>query len=104
MFTKQNALTKVNEFIESCKLNNIVFETAILFGSTANGKINEMSDIDLLVVSNKFGLDQWENAKILAPINKHFSMIDVHPFSKDYFLQGDPFINEIKRTGIKIIG
>jgi hypothetical protein len=31
-------------------------------------------------------------------------MIDAHTFSHSYFLNGDPFINEIKRTGIRIIG
>ena len=104
MFTKQDAISKATEFIESCKSSNIIFETAILFGSAANNKANEMSDIDLLLVSEQFGIDQWENAKIIAPINKHYSMIDAHTFSHSYFLNGDPFINEIKRTGIRIIG
>jgi|ERR1019366_4437310 predicted nucleotidyltransferase len=102
MFTKEFAIAKAKEFILSCKNNNIVFNNVILFGSATSGNTTQYSDIDLLLVSDSFGYDKWENAKLIAPINKHFSIIDAHTFPTAYYLQGDPLINEIKKTGIEI--
>jgi uncharacterized protein len=103
MLTREIAIDTAKAFINSCKEQNIVFSNAILFGSTVNGTISENSDIDLLLVSEQFGYNSWENAKLIAKINKKFSVIETHNFPKDYFQKGeDPFINEIKKTGFAI--
>src|ERR1700722_6560960 len=100
MLTREIAIAKAKEFIASCRNQNIIFKNVILFGSTVTGGATEYSDIDLLLVSYSFGYDKWENAKLIASVNKHFSLIDAHTFPTEYFIEGDPLINEIKRTGI----
>ena len=103
MLTRETAIATAQEFIEICKKNNIFFTNAILFGSTVNGSITKTSDIDLLLVSEQFGYNSWQNAKLIAKINKKYSIIEAHNFPKDYFLNGnDPFIKQIKETGIVI--
>ena len=102
MLTREIAIAQAKEFIVGCSNRNIVFNKVLLFGSAATGNTTEFSDIDLLLVSDSFGYDKWENAKLIAPVNKHFSTIDAHTFPTAYYLQGDPLINEIKRSGIEI--
>lgn len=102
MFTREFAIAKAKEFVLSCKKNNILFKNVILFGSAATNTHTQFSDIDLLLVSDSFGYNKWENSKLIAPINKHFSIIDAHTFPTAYYLKGDPLINEIKKTGIEI--
>jgi predicted nucleotidyltransferase len=103
MLTREIAIDTAKAFIANCKEHNINFSNAILFGSTVNGTSTEMLDIDLLLVFDQFGYNTWENAKLIAKINKKFSVIETHNFPKDYFLQdNDPFIKEVKKTGIAI--
>lgn len=102
MLTRETAIKTVKNFIKSCEESNITFSKVIMFGSTINGNPNEESDIDLLLVSDKFGYSKWENAKLIARVNKKFTSIEAHTFPTEYFLAGDPFINEVKRTGIEI--
>jgi predicted nucleotidyltransferase len=103
MLTKEIAIATAKEFIATCEKNNIFFTNAILFGSTVNGTVTETSDIDLLLVSEQFGYNSWENARLIAKYNKKFSIIETHNFPKDYFLQGnDPFIKEVKQTGLAL--
>lgn len=102
MLTREFAIATAKEFILSCEKSNIVFKNVILFGSAATNTTTEFSDIDLLLVSDSFGYNKWENSRLIAPINKHFSIIDAHTFPTAYYLKGDPLINEIKKTGIEL--
>ena len=102
MLTREIAINTVTDFLKSCEENSIFFEKVILFGSTVNGKAHAFSDIDVLLVSDQFGLSKWENAKLIARVNKKFSSIEAHTYPTKYYLKGDPFINEIKKTGIEI--
>jgi predicted nucleotidyltransferase len=102
MLTRETAIEQAKSFLQKCKEQNINITKAILFGSVVNGNLTEDSDIDLLLVSDLFGTNRWDNAKILANINKNFSSIDAHPFPTEYFITGDPFINEIKKYGLEI--
>ena len=103
MLTREIAINTVTDFVKNCEENNIIFKKVFLFGSTVNGNVHPFSDIDVLLVSDQFGLSKWENAKLIAPINRKFSSIEAHTYPTKYFLKGDPFINEIKRTGIEIV-
>lgn len=102
MFTRETAIETVKDFVQSCKAEHIEFTNVILFGSTVRNQANEDSDIDVLLVSDQFSFSRWENAKLIARIHKRFSFIDAHTFPTKYFRKGDPFINEIKRTGLEI--
>ena len=58
--------------------------------------------IFVALVSDIFSYNQFENAKLIAPINLKYLDIDLKTFPTDYFEEGDPFIYEINRTGIPI--
>jgi uncharacterized protein len=102
MDKKSNGKKIAMLFINACIQNGIPVSEAYLFGSWVNGKQDKWSDIDVALVANSFGRNIIENTKQTALINYQYSDIEVHHFSIDDFSLSDPFINEIKRTGIKI--
>ena len=79
-------------------------ETAYLFGSFAKGKSNQDSDIDLALIFKN--LDDSKRFDIQVQLMILASQIDTriepHPISHDDFYSGNPFVVEIKRTGIEI--
>jgi uncharacterized protein len=89
-------------FINACIQNGISISEAYLFGSWVKGKQDMWSDIDLALVANSFSRNIIDNTKQTALINYQYPDIEVHHFSIDDFSLSDPFINEIKRTGVKI--
>jgi predicted nucleotidyltransferase len=102
MLTRQNAIDITKEFIDECRKINLVFDRVILFGSLAKDINNDNTDIDLALVSSQFTSDRFENALMIAPITKNYLDIDAQTFPTEYFYKGDPFIQEILRTGIDI--
>jgi predicted nucleotidyltransferase len=102
MLNQESAINTINRFISACNKNNISFNKVILFGSLAKGNYNENSDIDLALVSDQFSGNPFSDWHLLSPINIKFSEIEPHPFTTQYFEESDPFIEEIKRTGIEI--
>ncbi len=103
MLTREIVIKTVHDFIKSCQAVNINFDKVILFGSAVKDNMNDFSDIDLLLVSDQFGYSKWENAKLIARINKKYSSIEAHTYPTDYFLEEeDPFIKEVVKTGIEL--
>jgi predicted nucleotidyltransferase len=84
------------------KYTNI--ESAYLFGSYAKGKSTKDSDIDLALIFRE--LDDAERFDIQVQLMLLASKIDLriepHPISYDDFYSGNPFVNEIQKTGLKI--
>ena len=74
----------------------------MLFGSQAAGTGRRDSDIDLFLVSSKFKRNSLDNWKMLAPVTARLYDVEPHPCPEKNFLKGDPFIDEVKRTGIEI--
>lgn len=102
MLNRKTAIDTVRAFVDACKENNITFNKVILFGSFAAGNFNKNSDVDIALVSDIFTGNPITDWHLLSPVNIKFSIIEPHPFPTDYFEKGDPFIDEIKRTGIII--
>ncbi len=79
-------------------------ESVYLFGSYAKGKSTDDSDIDLALIftnlddSRRFDI-QVQLMLLAAKID---SRIEPHPTSHEDFNSGNPFVVEIKKTGIKI--
>jgi predicted nucleotidyltransferase len=103
MLNRTIAIETVKSFVESCKENNVFFQKVILFGSTAQDTTNENSDIDVLLVSDQFGPSKWANLGLIARVNKKYRLIEPHLYPTSSYLSGDPFITEIKQTGVEII-
>ncbi len=75
-----------------------------LFGSYARGEQNEWSDVDIALVADSFTGVSFEDIKqfIDVTIKKPYFLFEYHTFNTQDFIAGDPFIDEIKRTGILI--
>jgi uncharacterized protein len=102
MLTRNDAIKIINNFINDCRNINIIFEKVIFFGSLSHDSASEDSDIDLALVSENFTGDRFHNNILIAPVLIKYLDIDAHTFPSYYFKNGDPFINEILRTGIVI--
>jgi predicted nucleotidyltransferase len=102
LFTKNDIIDLIKNFVTDCNSYDLKFDKVILFGSYAKNNQSEDSDIDLALISNQFSEDSFENALKIAPILLKYLNIDAVTFPSNYFENGDPFINEIKRTGLLI--
>lgn len=102
MLQRDVAIKTVKDFVGACKEKNILFNKVILFGSFANGTQREYSDIDVALVSDQFSGMPIADWRMLTPIVIRYSDIEPHPYTTKYFEEGDPLIEEIKRTGIEI--
>ncbi|MEP7128902.1 MAG: nucleotidyltransferase domain-containing protein [Chitinophagales bacterium] len=102
MADQTTAVKTAKDFIDACRTNGITISDAWLFGSSAKGNAHEYSDIDLALVSDLFTHNFIENNHKTALLNWKFPDIEVHHFNTNVFQQNDPFVNEIKQSGIKI--
>ena len=88
------------------RLNNagIPVKNIYLFGSAAKKTMNYSSDIDLCIVSSKFGKKPHDERLLLMKLQKGVSdLIEPHPYSPEDFANSyDPLLYQIKKTGVKI--
>lgn len=102
MLDKESAIKTIHAYLDDCKRRNLFFQKVILFGSVVKGNTNEFSDIDVALASNQFSGNPIADWHMLSPVNIKFSIVEPHPYTTAYFEKGDPFIDEIKRTGFEI--
>jgi predicted nucleotidyltransferase len=101
------ALTEVlniaKKFIETVRQQGITVETAYLFGSWAQGRGTEWSDIDLAIVSSVFeGVTFYDRRKLDKAVIAVDTGIEPHPYRPEDFNESNDFVREILRTGIRI--
>ena len=102
MLTGKNLMNYISDYLAECNRLGVHFKKVILFGSYARNAANEWSDVDLALVSDNFtGMIIDDNRKI-SRANIKFVDIEPHMFNSAYFEEGDPFIEEIKKTGREI--
>ena len=104
MLTKKSAIKMIISFAREVKGEGVHLRKVILFGSYAKNKQHKWSDIDVALVADEFKNFAFEdmNYFVSVLIKKPYYMIQPQTFSTSYFKKGDPFIDEIKRTGIEI--
>jgi len=104
MFTREDAIITVKLFTDKILEKGIPLDKVILFGSYANNNQREFSDIDVALVSNVFSGFGFDDRRFFSRINNEINFIDIEPqtYPTEYFEKGDPFINEIIKTGIEI--
>lgn len=94
----------INKFIKNLEDNNIKVEKAFLFGSYAQGTFNELSDIDLAVVSTAFNGERFGDRNKIRRIKLNVSCdLEPIPYNPDDFNSNDPFVRRIIRTGIRVV-
>lgn len=81
------------------------FVAVYVFGSYARGNSNQDSDIDLALIFKNFDdskrFDIQVQLMLLA--SKIDTRIEPHPISHDDFYSDNPFVAEIKKTGIQLL-
>lgn len=102
MVTKETAIKTATSFIDDCFLSGLSFHKVLLFGSAAKNTTHEWSDIDLLLISDQFNENIFDNLKLYSRINIKYPLIETHPYPTKYYYNGDDFIDRIIKDGIEI--
>ena len=105
MFTKRAAIERVQNFAKELQATGLHLRKVILYGSYARNSQHKWSDIDVALVADEFTGIGFNDVGYFARINnkKPFILIETKTYPTSYFKKGDPFIDEIKRTGIEIV-
>ncbi len=103
MYSQENIENIVSKFFalasKGIKINSIY-----LFGSYAKGNEREESDIDLAIVSDEFEGSRFDDSRRLSKyVIETSSDLEVHPFKTSDFNEGNPFVKEILKTGIRLV-
>jgi len=79
-------------------------ERIVLFGSRANGTATNLSDYDLCFFSDSFENQRRVDIrfKLLQIARKYPCVIEPHVFTVTEITRGNPFVDEIMRTGIDV--
>ena len=100
----KNIDSTIAKYLDLIKENFSDIERVYLFGSYAKGRSTDDSDIDVALIftnlddSKRFDI-QVQLMMLAAQID---SRIEPHPISHDDFDSGNPFVVEIKKTGIEV--
>ncbi len=104
-----NLNSKIKQLVRSYTLSlrreGIPIEKVYIFGSFAKGKANKDSDVDVAIISSKFGKDrQKERVLLLRKRNNKALIIEPHPFSEDEFkdVSYNPLVAQIKKHAVRI--
>lgn len=104
MVTTEIAIRTAKSFVKDCLSNGLTFHKVLLFGSAAKNATHEWSDIDLLLISDQFNENVFENLRLYSKVNIKYPIIETHPYPTKYYMQGDEFINAISKESIDILG
>ncbi|MEK9165529.1 MAG: nucleotidyltransferase domain-containing protein [Patescibacteria group bacterium] len=95
----------VRQYADKLKIENYPYSAVYLFGSHVCGNAHQWSDIDVAVISNKLRRNWWENEIRLSKLSLGIDYrIEPHGFTPEDFKDAcDPMVQEIKKTGIRIV-
>lgn len=104
MLTKNAAIATVRSFANEVQASGVKLHKVILYGSYAKGVQREHSDIDVALVADEFTGVGALDRKLFSKINiqDKYMYIETKTYPTDYFQSGDPFIDEIVKTGVEI--
>lgn len=100
----KNIDTTIAKYLDLIKEKFSGIEKVYVFGSYAKGKSTEDSDIDVaLIFSNLDDSERFDiQVQLMMLAAQIDSRIEPHPISHDDFDSGNPFVVEIKKTGIEV--
>jgi predicted nucleotidyltransferase len=102
MVTQQTAIIETKNFIKDLKSIGINLRKVLLFGSFVNQRQHEHSDIDVALVADEFIGVGPVDIKLFVEVLRNYKLIHAKTYSSSEFEEGDPFIDEIKKTGMEI--
>lgn len=96
----------VKEYIQVLETDGFLIEKAILYGSYAKGTQHRDSDIDVCLISKKFGKNSHQEGKYLFRKLWDLKNANLGPvgYSPKYFYgkNSSPLVNEIQKHGIEL--
>ena len=94
----------IRQFITTVAKQTPGFVTAYLFGSFAKNNERPDSDIDIaLIIDNLKDSDKFDiQVQLMLLASQYDSRIEPHPLSKQDLISNNPFVYEIRKTGIEI--
>jgi predicted nucleotidyltransferase len=94
----------IDEYVRALENNHIHVRRAVLFGSYAEGRANEWSDIEIALVSDSFDGDRFEDRGKIRRITLSVSSdLSPLPFRPEDFTPENPFVKEIIEKGVRIV-
>lgn len=92
----------VRAYINVLKKDKLPIKKVIIFGSQAKRTTHKWSDIDVCIISPKFRDNFRALHYLLMKSYEVKTLIEPHPFHPKDFVNEDPLVWEIKKTGIAI--
>lgn len=94
----------ISDYISTVAEKNTNFISAYIFGSYAKRTNHPDSDIDVaLIIDNLNDHDKFDlQVQLMLMASEFDGRIEPHPISKRDFHSDNPFVSEIKRSGIEI--
>ncbi|MCL4550749.1 MAG: nucleotidyltransferase domain-containing protein [Bacteroidetes bacterium] len=102
MAPRESAIKTATDFVSECRSRGLSFYKVFLFGSYAKENAYEYSDIDLLLISDQFTDNVFENLKLYSKVNIKYPIIETHPYPTRDYLSGNDFIKEVEKESIVI--
>ncbi len=101
---KKKVLAQVRAYQQDLQTLGIKPLALIVFGSQSQGRQHRWSDIDLCVVSPRFGKDYFQELIMLQKAKRAATVdIEPHPYHpRDLANRWDPLAGEIGKYGIKV--
>ena len=102
---KKKIKNLARKYVHILEQAGMPIQEAYLYGSHANGKAHKDSDIDICVVSKQYN---FMDDEIIALLWDKIRQVDyrIEPYGftpEDFRDKSDPMVNEIKKTGIRIV-
>ena len=99
--TNNDIINIVKKYIDEIS-KKFEIKSVYLFGSYAKGTNNQDSDIDVAIVLDS-NIDTIDLMIDLMLLTQNIDLrIEPHPIKENDFEEGNPFIDEIKNTGLKV--
>lgn len=98
---KRTVLKTIDNFKKKLEEKSIKVKKIVLYGSFATGKDTEISDIDLVVISDDFKeKSYWERIDLLSgAIYEVMKPIEVVAMTSEEWEKGDSVITDFARKG-----
>ena len=94
---------KVSYFLNKLNESGIKPDKAYIFGSYSKGLENRLSDIDVAIISSDLTDDRFnERIRLMKIAYNIDSRIEPVPFNSNTFVEEDPLVWEILKTGTLI--
>jgi len=96
-------LHKARKYLRLVEKEGIKVDRAYIYGSWAKHTQKEWSDIDIAIISRTFSGQKTRYWDILLPLVKEVDWrIEPMPFTPKRFIDENPLVWEIKKTGKRI--